>query len=116
MDAAGNWYGFLLNKDGSTTSIVPPASLSPAIPPNFSAQSLVNGLNNHDEVVGFYLYYDVTTGATFWRGFLFSHGTYTQIYLPNDAGDTYPVSINDEGVIAGTYDNAMQGFVATPVH
>jgi hypothetical protein len=116
MDAAGNAYGFLLNKDGSTTSIVPPASLSPAGPPNFSAVSWVEALNNDDEAVGPYLYYDGATGATTWGGFLLSHGIYTQIYLPNEVGDTEPCSINDEGVIAGGYGGWQYGFVATPVH
>jgi hypothetical protein len=111
LDAAGNGYAFLLNKDGSTTSIVPPASLSPAVPPT----SWVNSLNNKGEVVGVYLYFDVTTGATTWGGFLLSHGIYTQIYLPNEVGDTEPCSINDEGVIAGSYEGWLYGFVATPV-
>jgi hypothetical protein len=112
FDGAGNQYAFLLNKDGSTTSIEPPASLSPAVPAN----SVAVALNDNDELLGWYTYYDVTTAATVWRGFLLSHGVYTQIYLPNDAGDTYANSINDEGVIAGTYGGFNYGFIATPVH
>ena len=111
-DAAGNGHAFLLNKDGTTTSIVPPASLSPAEP----AYSFVNGLNNKGDVVGVYRYYDVTTATTFSRGFLLSDGIYSQIYLPNDAGDTWALNINDEGVIDGTYGNFSNGFIATPVH
>ncbi|MGA2659062.1 MAG: hypothetical protein ABSH34_16290 [Verrucomicrobiota bacterium] len=116
-DAAKNFHAFLLNKDGSTTSIEPPASLSPAVP----ADSFAVALNDNDEVLVWYNYQDDATGATISSSFLLSHGIYTQIQLPNPQYPidtlTYANSINDEGEIAGAYGpNESEGFVATPVH
>ena len=118
LDAAENWHAFLLNKDGSTTSIEPPASLSPAVP----AHSFAVALNDNDEVLALYHCHDNATDATFQSSFLLSHGVYTQIQFPPNP--QYPIdtitaalSINDEGVIAGAYGpNWSMGFVATPVH
>jgi hypothetical protein len=117
VDSAGNWNAFLLNKDGSTTSIVPPASLSPVLGGYVEAIDV----NNNDEVLVQYTYYDDTTGVTVPSSFVLSHGIYTQIYLPSPQYpiDTiiYPQRINDEGVIVGGWGpGGNEGFVATPVH
>jgi len=117
VDSAGNWNAFLLNKDGSTTSIVPPDSLSPVLGGYVEAIDV----NNNDEVLVQYTYYDATTGVTLPGSFVLSHGVYTQIYLPSPQYpiDTsiYPQRISDEGVVVGGYGpGAVYGFVATPVH
>ena len=50
------------------------------------------------------------------QGFVESGGTYTLINVP-DALYTTPVSLNDSGLITGTFfdpSGAIEGFVATP--
>ena len=73
-------------------------------------QTVAQGINDEGQIVG---YYRDSGGG--YHGFLYSHGTYTNI---NDPLGTFtdPTGIDDGGVIVGYYEIGSQnyGFVATP--
>ncbi len=90
-DATGE-HGFLDDKGVFTTIDVP----------GYGTE--VYGINAQGQVVGEYL-----DSGTHGHGFIYDHGTYTfGIDVPG-ATDTFPVAINDAGVIAGSYFDATGG-------
>jgi hypothetical protein len=66
----------------------------------------LTGINNHEQIVGSYL----SDGKA--RGFAYSNSQFSQIDFPG-AFDTRPISINNKGIVAGTYndgDNPVRAF------
>ncbi len=77
-----------------------------------ATQTVVQGINNSGEVVGFYF-----LGGTSW-GFIYSNGIYTSIAYPNSSS-TQLFGINNLGEIVGTYTcnscpSSDPAFFATP--
>lgn len=93
--AAGKMHGFLLSHDGDFTSL-----------PLNSTGTSAHGINDRGDIVGV-----IDSGL---HGFLLSrHGTTTQIDVPLPVvTDTQAYSINDRGVVAGSFSAAGgHGFV-----
>jgi uncharacterized membrane protein len=102
-DAQGNSHGFLRQRDGTLFPVEVPGAGAGGTAPL--------GLNNRGDVVGFYIGTDSNS-----HGFVLSAGVFTTLDFPQDGGLTYATSINDEGVIVGTYGpGENHAFIATPV-
>jgi probable HAF family extracellular repeat protein len=100
---SGTFTGFLYNQ--RTQTVFPIAFPGNAIP------TIATGINNSGEIVGFY--YPAIGNP---QGFLYSNGRFTTIAVPGASG-TLPNSINNAGVIAGSFGGPtgiQHGFIATP--
>lgn len=111
-------YGFL-DTAGTITTLAAPNSVSfNGIPPapNYTVP---NGVSSTGEIVG--IYFDPQLGL---QGFASNNGSYSMFSIPN--ADIGPTSVNDAGVIVGTYNGStilndfggasfQRGFIATPV-
>ena len=77
--------------------------------PIYPAGSEALGINDADQVVGYY----GTDGGLETFGFLYSGGTYTSLGDPFSTGDTEAWGINDASEIVGTYGDAtgLHGFL-----
>ena len=71
----------------------------------------LNGVNDYDQVVGYYIDASGTS-----HGFIFSGGQFVNIDVVN-ALNTYPNSINNYGEVTGYFVDALgtHGFLAKPV-
>ena len=102
-DIGGTRHGFLLDIDGSYTTIDPPGS----------TYTDANGINDASQIVGEYGDFGTIT----FRGFLRDvDGSYTIFDVPG-ARDTKAYGINDAGQIVGYYTDApgtIHGFLAIP--
>lgn len=103
---AGSWFdsaqmehGFLRSPSGTITTFDPPTDTN---------GTTVFGMNNPGAAVGYYLPASFTT-----TGFVRSPaGTFTDVFYPGSFA-TEAHSINDAGVIAGSY-NFGTGFIVSP--
>lgn len=87
----GATTGFLRNSDGTIAVL--------------AYNAIPFGINDHGDVVGF-RYLD--TGST---GFIYSNGTFQNLYSPNSMRAT-PRSINDKGQVVGSYATDPYGATA----
>jgi hypothetical protein len=111
------FHGFLL-VDGSFTELDDPEAgklnctgFAPFGTPNCSTAPI--GLNDHDQIVGWFVKDDGTT-----HGFLLSQGIYSTIDFQGAAA-TALTGINDAGLLVGYYFDSsglIHGFLATPAH
>jgi hypothetical protein len=103
QDAQGNYHGFLRHEHGSLAPV--------EVPGAGPIGSAAVGLNNQGDVVG--TYFDAASNQ---HGFVLSGGLYNTLDFPNDGGFTSANSINEKGVIVGTYGpGGEQAFIAIPV-
>jgi probable HAF family extracellular repeat protein len=93
-------HAFLLQNDGSLTTIDPPAAVTTGDPTGLI------GINDFGEIVGYY--YDVSRV----HGFLLSGGAFTTIDFPG-ARYTWCSAINNAGDIVGLYQDTqgVHGFL-----
>ena len=70
------------------------------------AQTFANGINDTDQIVGWYIDKDGRT-----HGYIFDSdsGTYTTLDDPFGAGGTFAGGINDRGLVAGSYAESFLG-------
>lgn len=103
---SGTTEGFLLRNDGSVVALnVPGSSMTQAL-----------GVNDGDEVVGFYQVGTGNTAKT--HGFVWTPGLgFENVDDPNGIGQTSLNGVNDHGRVVGFYTdskNNVDGFIATP--
>jgi len=89
-DGQGATYGFILHKDGTTTQFSVPGAFT----------TIANGINNHNVIVG----YSATFNSNIYTGYKRVGDKFQTIEFP-DAESTFPVAINDSGIIAGFYSD-----------
>jgi CHRD domain len=107
-DSHGNTDGFLAVSHGSFRTL--------AFPGASSTQAL--GVNDHDEVVGFYM--DGSGSSATTHGFTWTPGSgFATVDDPNGVGATTINGVNDAGDLVGFYQDQATGFfhglLATPV-
>ncbi len=101
IDANGSWHSFLHDGVGTT---IDPGFLNYSNP---LTESLAYGINDSDNIVGYYRDNSVHN-----RGYLYD-GTYYTLIDVTGALPTIPWDINNAGLIVGHYSNAgfANGFI-----
>ncbi|HXJ94151.1 MAG TPA: hypothetical protein VMT20_14980, partial [Terriglobia bacterium] len=100
-ETAGVNHGFLLNAGNFTKLDFPGATFTQAL-----------GLNNQQQVVGFYM-----DAAGLTHGFVYNNGTFQPVDDPSGIGTTTINGTNDLGQIVGFYVDSSgntDGFLGTP--
>lgn len=81
-----------------------------------SAQTIASGINNANQVVGYYFMPANEPHSYYGEGFLYENGIWQAFAMPN-GHPVYPTDINDKGQIVGFYNDELgqHGFLASPV-
>jgi len=106
-NANGGWHGFVRDKDGVITTFDPTDT-------NSSNETEPRCINDHGEITGFYWNPNwVTNGSVDAHGFIRDRDGTITIFDPTPYPAalwfTYPLSINAEGTIVGSYTAAWVG-------
>jgi probable HAF family extracellular repeat protein len=99
MNTTGTIVGTYFGKGVQQAFMVHSGGFHEITLPGFpNAPATATGVNDHGDVVGTF-----RTDSSTSHGFLLHNGKLTILSFPG-AGDTQPVSINNQGVIVGVYD------------
>lgn len=119
INSAGDTAGDLIDQNGVTHGYLFQGNSFTLIDPPGSVYTLAIGVNDSDEVVGFYcttLQDCSIAGPEDIHGFVYSNGTYTTLDVPGSPF-TELDSVNDAGQIAGNYvdqNGLVHSFLVTP--